>query len=188
MRWNWIVALPFLLVPRAAFSLDVYWDDSGWGLSLSESDIQQQLSKRFPISKTSQEIFTIECSSPVVDLSVSTNTVTISIAIKAYLLIEEAGFTGIVKVSGIPFYEPEGGSLFIKNANIDEINIIKLPEKHKKHLEALRGVANEVLTTYFDITPVYTLNPANFKESLVKSFLKAVSVKNRQLVVTASLF
>ncbi|MFH1018548.1 MAG: DUF1439 domain-containing protein [Pseudomonadota bacterium] len=146
---------------------------------IPKDELQQRISSQFPIS-TTPLLLSFEISDPVVYFK--GNNVGLKVRTELVLLMPSsaARYNGDADVNGAVVYNKNTKSFYLKDVMIEKLtlsdkqsNVQELPSKHKEELKAA-----------LEKVPIYSLNQKDFKHSLVKLFLKDVSVRDEKLILS----
>lgn len=153
---------------------------NGLTVRVPASTVTSSLEKQFPI-RQSLQYGNVELSNPKALLTRGSNRVVTGTTIGfSNALIPKQ--SGALYVSGVPFYDAQTGSIYLREPMIDklEFNGYKLSDYLQGPLKsAIVPIINEVFRT----TPIYKVN----RSSLQGSFVKNVVVDNGELLVTFGL-
>ncbi len=92
---------------------------------------------------------------------------------------------GVVKIEGSLFYKASEGAFYLKDPKIVELNITQVPVQFHEQIKTL---AQSGLAKSLAKRPVYKLKETDIKQSLAKTMLKSIVVKNQTLVATLGFF
>ncbi|AOM39870.1 lipoprotein [Xenorhabdus hominickii] len=85
-------------------------------------------------------------------------------------------------ISAKPVFDPERGAIFIKELEI--VDYQTTPEKAATPIKALIPYLNTSLSEFFDIHPVYVLNPEKSKaEATAAKLAKGLEIKPGKLII-----
>lgn len=149
---------------------------SEYKINISEQQVNKLVSEKFPYDKNII-VARLTLENPYVDFK--DDRVDIKIEYKGNLL--EKSISGSVNVDGDIIYNKEQGKFFLSNFEIKEI---KMNSENIKDKKKVISSINKILINYFDKIPVYTLDSDDFKESLVKLFLKDIHSEEDNFIVT----
>ena len=86
-----------------------------------------------------------------------------------------------VNFSAIPYYNKDEGAIYLKDLNVEEIDIqpneLNLPSKQ------LLSPIIELVGQFLLSRPVYRLNEEDFKQSVLKTARPELLIKNHELVI-----
>jgi hypothetical protein len=175
-----------LLIFRG-YSFDLFWDTTGYGITVSEQEINYLLAPQFPKSKDYSSILGVTVSNPNVHLHADNNKIFIDFNVKPYAVIEGMSISigGLAHVSSIPYYNDTTHSLFVKNISIDSIEFpfFSLPNK-SDFVEAI----TDVLNVFFNSNPIYRMDANDFSQYLFMSIVKSIEIREGKLFILMDLF
>jgi hypothetical protein len=146
---------------------------------ISKSTIQKMAEKKFPIEKESP-LVQIKLFSP--QIFFQDDSIGINIQYSTVLLIKK--LDGTVSFKCRPVYKPETTSFYISNFELTDITVNNAGSFTGK--DKLMTFISAVVNGLFSDTPVYQLNPRDYKQNMAKMLLKNVSVKGDNLVLLMS--
>jgi len=173
-----------LLVVAAGFYF--FFHGRTYVFTFSEAQLQEQIGKRLPLTKTYFLIIQITLDHPRVALVEHTNHVKAGLDVQLNIHVgrEEKALGGSVDVSGGVKYVPGKGQLFLTDPVIEQFSVQGVPEK-------LTAKVNDALTKflgeYYAAHPLYTLRATDTKQALTRLLLREVIVRDKTLVVTLGL-
>jgi hypothetical protein len=151
---------------------------ASYTVRLSAADIEQAMARRLPISK-SKLLVAVTVRSVFVEFMLDED----KILLQPQVDLRVAGQTalsGRALLEGQLRYARETGEFFIDQPKVVQVFIQGLPE-------AARAVTEEVIARLGESalasTPVYRLNPSDFKQSVAKLVLKSVKVRQGRLEI-----
>lgn len=149
-------------------------------VSISKSTIQKMTEKKFPIEKESTYA-KIRLASPQVYFS--GDSIGMKMQYTATILIKQ--LTGTVSFKCKPVYKPENTSFFMSNFELTDFTVNGVNNFIGK--DKLMQLISMAVNGMFNDTPLYQLNPNDYKQNLAKMLLKSVTVKGDNLVLLLSL-
>lgn len=149
-------------------------------ITISKSTIQKMTEKKFPIEKDSR-LANIRLFSPQVFFINDCTGMTMQYS--ATLFIKEVG--GTVSFKCKPVYRPENTSFYMNNFELTNITMNNVNSFIGK--DQLMSLTSMIINGLFKDTPLYQLNPNDYKQNLAKMLLKGVSVNGDSLVLLLSL-
>lgn len=149
-------------------------------ITIPRSTIQKMTEKKFPIEKDSK-LADIRLFSPQVFFI--NDSIGMTMKYSATLLIKEVG--GTVSFKCKPVYRPENTSFYMSDFKLTNITMNNLNSFIGK--DQLMSLTSMIVNGLFNDTPLYQLNPNDYKQNLAKMLLKGVSVKGDNLVLLLSL-
>ena len=149
----------------------------GLTVRIPASDITTALENQFPV-KQSFQYGDVELTNPKAMLTRGSDRITTgtSIGFSNALIPKQ---TGSLYLSGVPFYDAQSGSIYLREPMIDklEFNGYKLSDYLQGPLKsAIMPLINQI----FQSTPIYKID----RSSMQGSFVKNVVVDNGELLVT----
>lgn len=142
---------------------------------IPRAKLQEAVSKKFPYDKDIG-IARFALHSP--EVYFKGKNIGLKAVYSANLLDKQA--RGTFDINGNIVYKPETGSFYLHDFAIADITV-----NQKDMLEKIniRKVIDTIINTYLDGFLVYRLNPRDHKESLARSYVKEIFVRNDDLVV-----
>ncbi|HEY9162672.1 MAG TPA: DUF1439 domain-containing protein [Desulfomonilia bacterium] len=148
-------------------------------VTIPRSTIQKMVEKKFPIEKDSM-IANIRLFAPQVFFV--NDSIGIKMKYSAALLIKEVG--GTVSFKCKPVYRPENTSFYMSNFELTDITMNNVNSFIGK--DQLMSLTSMIVNGLFSDTPLYQLNPNDYKQNMAKMLLKGISVKGDSLVFLVS--
>ncbi len=148
-------------------------------ISISISEIQQMVDKKFPYNKNAI-VASVELRSPKVYFTDKN----IGIKLEYSGGIMNKTIKGNIDFNGRIIYKPQTGAFHLNNLQIVELTV---DDSNYKGKQKLKEIVGGFLSGYLNDYPVYTLNPNNFKQNIAKLLMKDVNIKGDNLVVTLSI-
>ena len=148
----------------------------------SESQIQEKLAAKLPVSKTFFFIFQLTLDHPRVTIVGETKRVRAALDVVLNIVFgnESKPLNGTLDVSSGIVYAPERGAFFLTDPIIERFAIDGMPEKYN---EKINAALTKAIAAYFIEQPIYTLRAADTRQAAAKLVLKSVTVENGELVV-----
>ena len=145
----------------------------------TQAELQAKLAPRFPVTRE-KYLVSVTLSDPKVLLRQADTHVGLDLATEVRSPLT-APLAGRVAVMGVPYYDPERKSFYLREPRIERVDFPGFDlARHEKTRLALEAAVALVLQT----TPVYTLEDRNFKEATAKHLLKEVRVADGKLQFT----
>ena len=170
------VAWAFLLISQVSLAFE-------YTLEFTESQLQEKISAMMPVTKQTM-LATIVVDQAKLGLIEGSDKLAIAAKLNATLL-GGVKATGDLKIQGTLSYKASEGAFYLKDPEIVELNINEIPPRFHDQIKQLaqKGLAKKLSTQ-----PVYKLKDDDMKQSLAKSMLKSLQVKNKTLIATLGLF
>ncbi len=149
-------------------------------ISISKADIQKMADKKFPIEKNAA-LVNIRLYSPRVFFK--DDSIGLALQYSANLLL--TGISGNVSFKCKPVYKPENKSFYMSNFELTDITMDNAGGFTGK--DKLMGFISMIVNGMLGDTPLYTLNPDDYRQNMARMVLKNVIVKGDNLVLTLSL-
>ncbi len=152
-------------------------------LEFTQPELQEKISAMMPVTKQTM-LATVVVDNAKLELIEGSDKLAIAAKLNAQIL-GNLNATGDVKIQGTLSYNAKEGAFYLKNPEIIELNINEIPPKFHDQVKQLaqKGVAKKLSNQ-----PVYKLKDDDTKQSLAKSMLKSLQVKNKTLIATLGLF
>ena len=153
-------------------------------IHLSASEIQSEISRKFPVGK-SDLAYRYRFDNPKVSIDEATNQVSMMVGAEASALGSKT-VRGHLGVSGSLRYDSSQGSLYLDQprALIADLEMADLPEK-------VRAVASSLLAKGLEEClrrePLYRLNDKDSLMALLRRNLKSLRVQNGEVVIELGL-
>ncbi|MDD2710354.1 MAG: DUF1439 domain-containing protein [Verrucomicrobiae bacterium] len=150
----------------------------------SEKELQERLSKLFPIKKPMLLFFEVEYHNPVLELPVSGDRVKAQIQVTARRMGGERHVTGQVIASGALCFDPEQESFFLKAFHVESSSLDQLPP-------SLAGMASnfvdKMANEWASTHPVISRADWQKSKKGILAFMKVKEVKFRDKEVHVTL-
>ena len=153
-------------------------------LVITQSEIQERLDSKFPITKTYLFIFDIEYSNPKVILDPVSNRILATLDAKTLFKVNGVQYAGSSTVSGSLRYKADESAFYIDKAKVEKIDIGNIPSKYADKVD---GAASAILCHYLQSYPVYVIKDSNLKLRAAKVVLRDIKVQSGALVITLGL-
>jgi len=150
----------------------------------SESQLQEKINAKMPLSKTYLGLFKVTLVDPRVYLANGSDKVGVGLDV---ILDMSAGGTqkplsrGTLDVTGGIKYEAKKGAFFLTEPVIENLAVQGLSDKYS---EIVNAFITKKLTEYYAEHPVYVLKSTDKKQIYARRVLKNVRVENKTLIVT----
>ena len=152
-------------------------------LEFTEVQLQEKISAMMPVTKQTM-MATIVVDSAKLELIEGSDKLAIAAKLNAKLL-GNLNATGNLKIQGTLSYNAKEGAFYLKDPEIIDLNINEIPPNFHDQIKQL---AQKGVTKKLSEQPVYKLKDDDIKQSLAKSMLKSLQVKNKILIATLGLF
>lgn len=181
-RWTMISVLAVLLIGGGVLVAS----QNNYEYRFTETQLQEKLGERLPLTKTYLFIFDVTLDQPRVDLVEGSDRVAAGVDVLLNIKIGGGGvpLVGAVDVSGAIDYEPDTGEFFLTDPVIDSLRIQGVPDRYA---DQSRGVIESALSEYYEARPIYTLEGTDAAKMAGRLLLKDVTVKDEELIVTLGL-
>lgn len=181
MKKSIIGGLVVLFVVLA--SAYVYFSGKEYTVKISESDIQQQLAEKMPISESYLVFLRATLDNPRVKLEKGSNRVNagLDIVLSLKLADVEKPFGGSLDVSGGIRYEVKDKSFYLTDPKIENLSVQGFPDKYLSQATVL---IEKFLAKHYQTHPIYTLKSTDAKQKALQLVLKDVIVEDKYLVIT----
>lgn len=178
-----LASLGLLLVLGGVF---FYIMGNRYVVVITQEQIDEALSERFPLTKRHYMIFNITYSNPEVRLLEEVNRIQVGLDAGLNLLVngEMTELSGGATVTFGIRYAPEAQVFFLDDAVFTRLDIPGVPERILDQVKAFASIAaQEVLET----VPVYRLEAKDVKTTAAKLLLKDFEVRDQAIHVTLGL-
>ena len=145
-------------------------------VEITEAELQEKVAKIMPLVKK-KFFVTVTLSEPIVDLQTEDN----NIAVFSNIGVTAPGgikVSGELKINGTLEYEQSTHEFFLKNPELESLDIDKVPEKY---LPKIKSLAQQIIKKVLAKKPVYKLKDDNIKHQLAESLLKSITIKDEIL-------
>ena len=157
-----------------------------YDVTITQTQIDDALKARFPVSKTYLLIFRITYSNPKVRLLPDTNRIEIGLDAELNIKLPKEpktlGGTALV-TSGIT-YRSESHQFFLSEPEINKLTIQGIPQEH---LDKATQLASTAAREFLQERSIYTLKATDAKTTTTKLLLKNVEVKSSEVHATLGL-
>ena len=173
----YIVAL--VAVAIAAY---FYYAGKEYTITLTESQLQEKLAEKLPLTKTYFFIFQVTLENPRVFLTNGRKRVDVGLDVNLNINInkEPKPLGGSIDVSGGVLYVAEKGQFFLTDPVVEKIKVQGIPE----HYSDKANIAlSKALSNYYAEHPIYTLKSTDIKQAATKLILKDVYIYHKELVI-----
>lgn len=177
-----ILAL-ILLIITAIGGLFFYYSGKEYVFRFSESQIQEKLNTKLPLTKTYLLIFQLTLDNPRVNLTNNSKRVGAGLDVILNIKIgnETKPLGGAIDISGGVTYLPDQGKFFLTDPIVERVAIQGIPEKYSGKVNL---ILTKALAEYYADHPIYSLRATDIKQAAAKLLLKNVVVEDHELVVT----
>lgn len=177
-----IVALLVLIGVIGIASL-VYFKGRRYEVVISQAQIDQALSERFPTTKRALILFRITLSEPVATLLPDSNRVRIGMKADLNLKIgdRDENVGGSVTILTGLRYSSGRHQFFLADPVIEKVDLQGLPPEFADRVA--RGVL-AVSKEHLESFPIYTLKPDGAKQTLARMLLRDFQVRNGAIHIT----
>ena len=150
---------------------------------LTSDELQTQLSSQFPLHRQSP-LINVTLSDPRVVLKENSDRIGMELTVLATALGNiEGKARGLV--DGKLHYEPRTGEFFLLNPELHKLHVDNVSEQYQADMRLMvEGIIQEALARI----PIYTLQESDPRQSLARSHLESVIVRNGKLVLNLKLF
>lgn len=150
---------------------------------LTAGELQTQLAGQFPRQEQTP-FMTVTLSDPRIILKDKSDRIGMELTVSTTSLGNISGKArGLM--DGKLHYVPKTGEFFLLDPEMQRLHVAGVPEQYQSDIRILvEGIAKETLSQI----PIYTLKADDPNQSLAKSFLKSVTVRNGRLVLEVGLF
>ncbi|HQH81681.1 MAG: DUF1439 domain-containing protein [Syntrophorhabdus sp.] len=142
---------------------------------IPRSKIQETVSKKFPYDRDiGIARFTVQ--SP--EVYFKGKNIGLRAVYFVHLLDKEV--RGSLDVNGHVVYKPETGSFYLQDFTVEDV---RLNEKDLLEKVKIQKIVDKVISNYLDGFRIYRLDPRDQKQSLARSYIREIFVRNDDLVV-----
>lgn len=149
---------------------------------LTASELQTQLASQFPLQEQTP-FMTVTLSDPIVILKEKSDRIGLELTV-ATAALGNTGGKARGLMDGQLHYEPKTGEFFLRDPEVQRLYVAGVPEQYQSDIRMMvDSIAKQALSRI----PIYTLKEDDPDQSLAKSFLKSVSVRNGKLILDLGL-
>lgn len=155
-------------------------------VTISQSQIDAELKKRFPVRKQFLAIFELVYSNPEVTLLPQAQRVRVGLDAELNVKIKGQAkkLGGGATLTGRVDYRPRTQEFFLTDVQFERLTVAGIPPEH---LQAVQSFASKAAEEYVRRFPIYRLNATNLKMATARMLLKDVQVRDREIVATLGL-
>lgn len=163
-----------------------YFSEKRYIFTLSESQLQEKLSERLPITKTYLFIIQITLDNPRIHLQDGSDRVHAGLDIALNIRVSGAGqpLKGGMDISGSIAYRPQEGAFYLTDPIVEKLAVQGIPEKY---LGKVQHALHTALLDYYTQRPIYTLQSSNMQQAAAKLLLQDVAIHNQKIIFTLGL-
>ena len=152
---------------------------NGVSITITESEIQSAVYKKFPMEITHFLILRMEYTNPVVELIDNKERVRLGLTLSPVLEVNGKRHTGTVVVNGGFRYEPGLGHVYLTGFQVETLQLDGYKSVQlDKISEAISNRLEDVYSKY----PIYTLGD-DVKEKTVKMLVRDVTIRNKAVTI-----
>lgn len=151
----------------------------GLTLAIASNELNKSL-RGFPINKN-LVLANVEIQKPNLFIKKGTQRISASMGtnISAIMLPK---IKGTFELSGVPYFHKESSAIYLKDVNIDKLNLPNLGIE-ENFVKMILSNMSPVIDTIFKNIPIYKIDKNSFKGR----FVKDIKIKNEELLVTFGL-
>ena len=159
-----------------------YFSGKEYVVRIPESQIEEALEKKLPLTKTYLFIIDVTLKNPRVDLENGSDRVAGGMDVVFNIKVNgnPKPFGGGIDLSGNVSYSPEGGEFYLLDPVIEHFSVQGIAEGIQPRVN--KAIA-KALSDYFNSNPIYTLKRSDIKQAAAYAVLKGVVVEGNDLVV-----
>ncbi|MEO0576672.1 MAG: DUF1439 domain-containing protein [Pseudomonadota bacterium] len=175
-----IAALCIALVGAGAY---LYFQGARYTLQFTETELQEKLSAKLPVSRDYLFIFEVVLDNPRLRLVEGSDRVNAGMDVTLNIRIgnEPLPLGGKIDISGGVRYASEIGQFFLTDPIIEDLSVQGVPSRYTDRVDE---VMTKALARFYAERPIYTLKDTDVKAKAAKLLLKKVVVRNSVLFVT----
>ena len=161
----------------------VYFAGKEYVYRFSESQIQESLQEKLPLTNTYFFIIQVSLKNPRVQLENGSNRVNAGLDVEFNITVNNNPnpLGGSVDASGGIRYVSEEGQFLLTDPVIERMSVQGISQEY---LEKANSARTKALADYYSKHPIYTLSTLDAKQTAARMVLKNVVVENRELVIT----
>lgn len=175
--------ISLLLIITAGY---LYFINKDYVITITDSQIQEKLAEKFPLTKTYLFIIDVTLTNPRVELKNGSDRVNAGLDLQLNIKVNDSSepLGGSVDVSSGIIYQPEQGAFYLADPVIDELTVQGIPVQY---IEKVTTALTKALTKYYDSHPIYKLKASDAKQMAARLVLQDVVVADKALKVTLGL-
>lgn len=153
---------------------------------ITQTQIDSELEKKFPVTKTFLIVFKMTFSNPEVTLLEESDRVGIKLDTELNLGLgaDAKKLSGHVALTSGLAYRSETHEFFLADAQFDRLELEGIPQEH---LDKVTDFVTKFVQQLVDKYPVYRLEAKDTKSTVAKMILKDVQIENQVVKVTLGL-
>lgn len=181
-----ILLVLFLVVLLAGAGGYIYLKSRGYSYVITQAQIDQELAKRFPASKSYLKILELTYSNPEATLLNEPERVRVALDATLDIRVKSLAkqLRGSAALTARVDYRPETQEFHLDDVQFEKLTIDGVPPEY---LEIVTALASKAAHEYVQRTPIYRLQATDLKSSVTKAFLKDVQFRDREIVVLIGL-
>ena len=168
------IAIAIILI-AAVIGTYFYFSGKEYIFRFSETQIQEKLAEKLPLTKKYLLIFEVTLDNPRVTLTNGSDRVTagLDIILNIWINKNPTPLGGAIDASGGVKYVSERGDFFLTDPVIERLAIQGIPDKYT---EQVNKILTKALNEYYETHPIYTLKPTDVKNAAARLILKNVII------------
>jgi hypothetical protein len=185
-RWKRRLLIAGIVLLAALGGTYSYFVGKRYHITMTQQQIDDELEKRFPLTKKHLLIFQATYSNPKVTLLPGTNRVQVGMDAVLNMKIgkEPKALGGTILLTAGFEYRPSTHQFFLTSAELDHLAIEGIP---LEYVGLVTKFSAEAVSEHLAKYPVYTLKAKDAKTATVKLLLKDVQVTQKEVIVTLGL-
>ena len=151
-------------------------------IRITNTDINERLSAKFPLTRTYLQIFKVILSNPRVILHDNANRITLGINVDVFNMLNErlSFLSGTVAATSSIHFNNKTGGFYLSDVVFDKLSVSGLVGTQRLIIEGFIGAA---LREYLARMPIYTLRATDLKTAIVRLVIKEVRIIDGVLIV-----
>jgi hypothetical protein len=155
-----------------------------WTLTFTQQQIEEQLAKRFPMSKQYLVVFNVQYENPRVRLTEGSSDVHVGLDARLDGSVYGKEIKGSADIVTKIAYDAESATYVLHDARLLKLDIAGLkPEL----ADEVKSLANKLVAERVSGLPIYELQPNDLKTASTRLVLKSVAVRDGVLHVVVGL-
>jgi len=146
-------------------------------VKFTEAELQEKVTQVMPLVKKTS-FLTVELTDPVLKLAKDKNEIELQLKVK--LLTGGLENRGYTRLTGSLSYKSEDAAFYVTNMQVHEVQVEGMPEFFTPQVKQM---AEQVVNPVLDKMPIYKLED-DLTQTMVKSVLESIEVRNKTLVAT----
>lgn len=178
-----VIVVAIAVILGGAF---LYFKGERYEVVITQDQIDQGLTNRFPYTKQYLRIFSITYSNPRISLLEEADRVEVGMDVTLNIRIndEPQKLGGGATVTSAIRYEPDAQEFYLADAELNHLEVQGLPNQW---LNPVTDFASKVAKDFIETQPIYRLQAKDAKTAAAKMLLKGFEIREQSIHVTLGL-